>query len=173
MADIILYKTPIKGLKIIGLSLPFIAIGLWMITHEPIGTTSYIMGWIGTAFFGLGVPVGLFHSFDRRPQIIISETGVWDRTTNQELVKWEQILEAYPLDIFKQKFISLVTDETYVFTKKPYKWASNINKIVGAQNLNLHLGQIHCDEIELTNFINRLSKESVEERRKLIKTFKV
>ncbi|GEL12118.1 hypothetical protein SAMN05192550_2917 [Flavobacterium glycines] len=173
MTEIKLYKTTTKGLKIIGMSLPFVAIGLWMITQEPVGTTPYIMGWVCTCFFGLGIPVGLFQALDKRPQIIITENGIWDRTTNQDEVKWEQIIEAYPLDIHGQKFIALVTDETFVFKKKLYKWAERINKEIGAQNLNLHLGQINIDEIELTNFINRLSKENIEERSKLIKTFRV
>lgn len=153
--------------------LPFVAIGIWMITDNPYGSTEHIMGWVGTCFFGLGLPVGLFQTFDKRPQIVITENGMWDRTTNQDEVKWEQIIEAYPLDIHGQKFISLVTDDTFVFKKKPYKWAAKINEYVGAQNLNLHLGQINIDEIELTNFINKVSKVNLEERRKLIKTFKI
>lgn len=173
MTEIKLYKTTTKGLKIIGMCLPFVAIGLWMVTEEPVGTTPYIMGWFCTCFFGLGIPLGLFHTIDKRPQIIITEIGIWDRTTNQEEVKWEQISEAYPLDIHGQKFISLATDDTFIFKKKPFKWAAKINKQIGAQNFNLHLGQINIDEIELTNFINRLSKESIEERRNLIKTFRI
>lgn len=173
MTEIKLYKTTTKGLKIIGMSLPFVTIGLWMIIQEPLGTTPYIMGWVCACFFGLGIPVGLFQTFDRRPQIIITEKGIWDRTTNQDEVKWEQIIEAYPLDIHGQKFISLVTDDTFIFKKKPYKWAAKINEFVGAQNLNLHLGQINIDELELTNFINQLSQQSIDERKKHIKTFKV
>ncbi len=173
MTEIKLYKTTTKGLKIIGMCLPFVAIGLWFITQEPIGTTNYILGWVCTCFFGLGIPIGLFQTFDKRPQIIISENGIWDRTTNQDEVKWEHIIEAYPLEIHGQKFISLVTDDKFIFKKKPYKWAERINKEIGAQNLNLHLGQINIDEIELTNFINRLRKESIEERGKLIKTLKI
>ena len=173
MTEIKLYKTTTKGLKIIGMSLPFVVIGLWMITKEQIGTASYIMGWVCTCFFGLGIPVGLFQTFDKRLQIIITENGIWDRTTKQDEIKWEQIIEAYPLDIHGQKFISLVTDETFVFKKKPYKWAEKINEFVGAQNLNLHLGQINIDEIELTNFINQLTKETREERKKLVQNFKV
>jgi hypothetical protein len=172
MTEIKLYKTTTKGLKIIGMCLPFMAIGLWMILDNPNGTTEYILGWVGTCFFGLGVPIGLFQTFDNRPQIIISENGIWDRRNNQNEVKWEQIIEAYPLDIYEQKFLSLVTDDTFVLKKKPYKWAKKINEAIGAQNLNLHLEQINIDEIELTNLINRLSKESIEERRKLIKSFR-
>lgn len=173
MTEIKLYKTTTKGLKIIGMCLPFVAIGIWMITDNPCGSTEHSMGWVGTCFFGLGLPVGLFQTFDKRPQIVITENGIWDRTTNQDEVKWEQIIEAYPLDIHGQKFISLVTDDTFVFKKKPYKWAAKINEFVGAQNLNLHLGQINIDEIEFTNFINQLSQQTIDERRKTIKTFKV
>ena len=142
--------------------LPFVVMGLWMITDNPYGITEYYMGWFCMCFFGLGIPVGLFQTFDRRPQIIINENGIWDRTTNQDEVKWEQIIEAHLLDIFEQKFISLVTDDTYVFKKNPYKWAEKINKEIGAQNLNLHLGQINIDELELTNFINRPSKQKID-----------
>jgi hypothetical protein len=173
MTEIKLYKTTTKGLKIIGMCLPFVAIGLWMIMDNPYGSTEYVMGWVGTCFFGLGLPIGLFQTFDKRPQIVITENGIWDRTTNQDEVKWEQIIEAYPLDIHGQKFISLVTDDTFVLKKKPYKWAAKINEFVGAQNLNLHLGQINIDEIEFTNFINQLSQQTIDERRKTIKTFKV
>ena len=133
-----------------------------MITDNPYGITEYYMGWFCMCFFGLGIPVGLFQTFDRRPQIIINENGIWDRTTNQDEVKWEQIIEAHLLDIFEQKFISLVTDDTYVFKKNPYKWAEKINKEIGTQNLNLHLGQINIDELELTNFINRPSKQKID-----------
>jgi hypothetical protein len=171
MTEIKLYKTTSKGLKIIGICLPFVVLGLFLLSDALYGTTNYVMSWLCICFFGLGIPIGLFQTFDRRPQIIISENGIWDRTTNQDEVKWEQIIEAYPLDIFEQNFISLVTDDTYIFKKKPYKWAEKINKEIGAQNLNLHLGQIDIDELELTNFINRLSKQKIEERRKLIRTF--
>ena len=173
MTEIKLYKTTTKGLKIIGVSLLFVVLGLFLLSDATYGTTNYVMSWLCICFFGLGILVGLFQTLDRRPQIIISENGIWDRTTNQDEVKWEQIIEAYPLDIFEQKFISLVTDDTYVFKKKSYKWAEKINKEIGAQNLNLHLGQINIDELELTNFINRLSEQKIEERRKAIRTFEI
>ncbi len=171
MEEIKLYKTTKKGLKIIGLTIPFVVIGIWMITQEPYGTTNYIIGWVCTCFFGLGFPIGLFQTFDKRPQIIINDNSIWDRTTNQDEIKWEQIIEAYPLDINGQKFISLVTNDTFVFKKKPYKWAAKINEYVGAQNLNLSLGQINIDECDLTNFINELCKASTNERKTLIREF--
>jgi hypothetical protein len=99
MTEIKLYKTTTKGLKIIGMCLPFVVLGLFLLSDATYGTTNYVMSWLCICFFGLGIPVGLFQTFDRRPQIIITENGIWDRTTNQDEVKWEQIIEAYPLDI--------------------------------------------------------------------------
>lgn len=172
MTEIKLHKTTTKGLKLIGMSIPFVVIGIWMITKEQFGTTDYIMGWICTCFFGLGIPIGLIQTFDSRPQIIINENGIWDRTTNQDEIKWEQIIEAYPLDIFSQKFISIVADKTFEFKKKQFKWAAKINKEIGAQQLNLHLSQINIDVNKLTELINELSKSNKEDRIKLIQSFK-
>ncbi len=87
MEEIKLYKIPLKGLKIFALTIPFVAIGIWMINKEQVGTTNYIMGWLSTCFFGLGIVVGFFQIFDRKPQIIITENGIWDRTTKQGEVK--------------------------------------------------------------------------------------
>ncbi len=173
MTEIKLHKTTTKGLKLIGMTVPFVVIGIWIVTKEPPGTIDYIMGWFCTCFFGLGIPIGLFQTFDKRPQIIINENGVWDRTTKQDEIKWEQVIEAYPLDIFNQKFISIVADKTFVFKKKQYKWAAKINKIVGAQQLNLHLGQINVDVNKLAELINDLSKAKKEDRKKLLLSFKV
>ena len=173
MTELKIYKTTSKGLKLIGMSLPFVLIGVWMIFESPMGTTNYIMGWIGTCFFGLGIPIGIIQLFDRRPQIIINENGIWDRTTKQDQIKWEQIVNAYPLDIFDQKFISIVSDDSFIFKKKPYKWAAKLNKEIGAQNLNLHLGQTNIDENKLIELIQKLAKAEKKDRRKIIHSFKI
>lgn len=173
MTELKIYKTTSKGLKLIGMTLPFVLIGVWMIFESQLGSTNYIMGWIGTCFFGLGIPIGLIQLFDRRPQILINENGIWDRTTKQDEIKWEQIVDAYPLDIFDQKFVSIVSDDSFVFKKKPYKWAAKLNKAIGVQNLNLHLGQTNVDENKLTELIQSLAKAEKKDRKKIIQSFKI
>ncbi len=155
------------------MSVSFVVIGVWMIFDAQTGTANYIMGWVGTCFFGLGIPIGLVQLFDRRPQIIINENGIWDRTTKQDEIKWEQIIDAYPLDISGQKFISIISDDTFVFKKKPYKWAEKINKEIGVQNLNLHLGQINIEVNNLAELIQDLKKVEKKDRNKIIQSFKV
>lgn len=171
MTEIKLYKKPLKGLKIFALTIPFVVIGIWMIKSEPMGSTNYIMGWLGTCFFGLGIPVGLFQIFDRRPQIIITENGIWDRTTKQDEVKWEQIVEAYPLDIYKQKFVCLVVDDTYLMKKSLYKWAAKLNEAIGAQKMNLLVSQLKIDEHKMTDFINEIISTDKSNRQEVINKY--
>jgi hypothetical protein len=171
MTEIKLYKTTWKALKFIALSIPFVAMGIYAIKTEKSGTFDNLMGWLCTCFFGLGIPIGLFQLFDRRPQIIINEIGVWDRTTNQDEIKWEQIKKAYPVNISGQKFISLVTDKSFIFKTKQYKWATDLSKAIGAQKLNLHLGQISIDEQKLTKFINEICKTDRQDRANLIRKY--
>ena len=171
MTQIKLYKQPFKGLKIFALSIPFVSIGIWIINKEIFGTMDYIMGWLCTGFFGLGIPVGLFQAFDRRPQIIITINGIWDRTTNEDEIKWEQITNAYPLDIFKQKFVCIKLANTFVLKKNLNKLASKLNDVVGAQKVNLLVSQLKIDENKMTSFIKEMITVEKDKRVVIIKKY--
>ncbi|POY40299.1 hypothetical protein C3L50_06540 [Flavobacterium alvei] len=171
MTELKLYKSNSKGIKILALSLPFILIGIWMISEKQNGTFDYYMGWFAISFFGLGIPISIFNLLDKRPQIIINENGIWDRTIKQNEIKWEQIKESYLIDIYNQKFISIIVDDTFVFKKNAFSWLSNLNKYVGAQKLNINLSQIKINEAKLTDFINNIRRTEKYQRNNLIKNF--
>lgn len=171
MTELKLYKSNSKGIKILALCLPFVLIGVWMISEKQNGTFDYYMGWFIASFFGLGIPVSIFNFLDRRAQIIINENGIWDRTTKQDEIKWEQIRESYLIDIYNQKFISIVVDETFIFKKNAFSWLNKLNKYVGAQELNINLSQIKIDENKLTDFINNIRISEKYQRNNQIKNF--
>ncbi len=123
-------------------------------------------------FFGLGYPVGLFHLLDRRPQIIINQIGIFDRTTYKDLINWDVIQDAYLIDIHGQKFVCLVVDEKYEPSTKKGKLAksvSNLSKKIGAQELNISLGQIAVDEVKMTEFIVAMINARPENRKEKLK----
>lgn len=171
MSEIRLYKKPQKAIKILLGAICAVAIGFFIISREPTGSFIYNVGWFNILFFGLGIAVGVSQMIDRRPQIKISEDGIWDRTTKQEWINWKQIKHAYPLEIFKQKFVSLDLDDSFKLKKKPYKWASTINKKVGAQNVNLQVSQLNIDEVTLANFINEIAQTEQENRKTIIQKY--
>ncbi len=168
MQEIKLYKTILKGSKVLAGGILFVIALVWVLSLPDTESFERSMAWVGIIFFGSGILVGIFHILDRRPQIIITETGIWDRTTKQDAVKWEQILGASTLEIFEQRFVSVRTDKTFVFKKKPYKWVTKVNKALGASDLNLNLSQTNIDEKQLVELIEKLRKAPKEDRSKLI-----
>src|SRR5690606_1017336 len=86
---------------------------------------------------------------------------------------WEQIVTAYPLDIFDQKYISIVTDKSYIFKKKQSKFTAKINEKIGAQQLNLNLAFIDIEVNKFSDLINNLAKSEKDERQSIIQSFRV
>ncbi|MDA0177360.1 hypothetical protein OOZ35_07655 [Mesoflavibacter profundi] len=167
MTEIKLYKSPWRAIKLILLCSIFVIGGIWLLTSTD---SPKLVGWLSIGFFGLGYPVGLFNLFDRRPQIIINQEGIWDRTTKQNLINWNYIINAYPLDISGQKFVCLQLDEKFEIMDRQYKWASNMTKSIGAQKVNLHLGQIKkIDPNRLIKLIMTMSELDTTERNKKLK----
>ncbi|MDY0780782.1 STM3941 family protein [Tenacibaculum sp. IB213877] len=167
MKEIKLYKSKKKAIQMMLLCTPFVLIGIWMIPEKP------ILGWLSIALFGLAYPFGIFNLFDKKPIIIINEIGIYDRSTNTDFINWELIQDAYPLDINGQKFVCLVIDEKYKPSNNKsslYKNAVKLNEAIGAQELNIHLGQIQkIDEVKLTQFILEMSKANKTTKAEMIK----
>lgn len=148
------------------LSAPFVAAGIFLLLNAD-DRQEAIMGWINIAFFGLGVLVSFFNLFDRRPQLIINEIGIFDRNVHSDFINWEIIQRAYLVDIHRQKFICLKVMDEFKPSKKKgffYKKMAAWNEAVGAQELNIQLGQIKIDEKKLTEFVNAMSQAAPTEK---------
>jgi len=162
--DIKLYKSPWRAIKLILLCSIFVIGGVFMLTKTD--TPKWVC-YLNIGFFGLGYPVWLFHLLDRRPQIIINEIGIFDRTTYKDFINWDVIQDAYPIDIHGQKFVCLIVDEKYEPSTKKGKLVKSLSKFskdIGAQELNISLGQIKIDEIRLTEFILTMIEARPEHR---------
>ncbi len=175
MEEIKLYKSRWRAIKLLLLSVPFVVIGIWMIMESDSSSFEIMMGWISVGFFGLGIPISIFHFFDTRPQIIINEIGIFDRTTNQDTINWEIIEDAYLVDVHNQKFICLVVNDKFdpsILKGKLAKKAIKLNKALGFQELNISLGQIKIDEVKFIEFIKKMCMAEKSQRNEIIKTLK-
>ena len=132
--------------------------------------------WLCIIFFGLGYFVGFFNLFDRRPQIIINEYGIYDRTFDLGVINWKVIKNAYLKRIYRQKFICLVIDEKYKPLKKKglfHKAIVRFNVAIGAQEINLYLGHFRIDYKKLTDFILQIinSEYSGQDKKEIIEKY--
>jgi hypothetical protein len=79
---------------------------------------------------------------------------------------------AYPLKISGEKFICLEVDPNYEPSRKKGKVAmtlSALNKEIGAQELNISLGQVSVDQKKLIEFILAIIKSRPEVRTEMLK----
>lgn len=165
--EIKLYNSPWRALKLFVLCSIFVGGGVYLLMETQ---ALPLVGWLNIGFFGLGYPVSLYHLFDRRPQVIINELGIFDRSTYTGFINWEVIRDAYPLDSDEQKFICLMVDERYEPCLKKGKLAQAVPPIhkKGSQALNLSLGKISVDQKKLTSFIRELIKATPNTRQPLL-----
>lgn len=172
MNELKFYKSSWRAIKLMLMCSVFFAFGLWLLTMPD---SPKWVGLLTVFFFGLGYPVGLFHLFDKRPQIRINELGVWDRSTTQELISWEFIQKASLAEVHGQKFICLQIDPQHKLSTREESWNKTLvklNKMFGFQELNIPLGQIKVDEIKLTEFICTMLKTDTKDRVHKIKYYK-
>lgn len=171
MTEIRLYKSPRKAFRYFALAIPLVIIGVWLITRAESSLLDKIMGWFGTFFFGSVICIAFFHLFDKRPQIIINENGLWDRSTKQDLIKWELIIHVAPLNIFGQKFITLTMAKSFKLKTKRYGWAKRLSDKVGSTGLDIPLSQIKINQFEMIRFIMEMIKTEEHKKRCVIEKY--
>lgn len=169
MKEIKLYKSPMKSIRLFVLSSIFVIPIFWIITSSDKIDTSM---WISILVFGSIFFFSLFNMIDRRSQIIINKIGIWDRSINQDVIKWELIKGANETNVYKQIFISLDLDKDFIIKKKQYKWAKKLNELFGAKEINLNLSYIKVDLEKFITLIEVLSHSQIEEREHLIDLYR-
>jgi len=170
MAEIKLYKSPLKSLKLFVIASAFVILGIWLLLKAD---DSRIISIMTILFFGLGLLIGLFNLLDRRPQIIINKQGIWDRTTNQDIISWEFIHEVIsPIDIYGQIFIPLVVDEKFIRRKKMYNWSLRMGKVLGARDINLNISLININIEKFITMLDILRAEDLSKRDVVIEMYK-
>ena len=130
------------------------------------------MAWLCILFFGTGIPLGLFQLLDRRPQIIVNELGIFDRTIHQDFINWEIIHDAYLVSIHRQEFICLVVDEQFEPSKAKSRFTqkiAGISKAMGFQELNVNVGNVKVNADKLLEFILAMRNAEQPKRETLLK----
>jgi hypothetical protein len=169
MTEYKIYKSPTKALQLMLISSLFVVIGFFMLKQPD---SPKWIAWSGILFFGLGIPFGLYLLLDRRPQIIINEIGIFDRTTHKDFINWEIIQDAYLVDVHREKLICLVVDEQFEPSRKKGKFqrsVAGLSKAMGFQELNIFLGNVRVNPERLAEFILTVRTADKPQRETLIK----
>lgn len=164
MQELKIYKSPWKAIRMMLLCSVFVVPSAFLLlaTNE-----SRWQLWLSIGFFGLGYPLGIFQLLDRRPQLIINEIGIFDRTAHHDFINWELIQGAYLAEIHNQPFICLVIDEAFEPSRTKGKFKrglADLNKAMGFQELNISLGSVNTNAQRLAELILAMRDADKPER---------
>jgi hypothetical protein len=156
-----LYKSWRKAVPVALGSALFVVVSLLLsLKKEP---APWYVVWAGIGFFTPCMLVGLYNLLDRRPQIILDEKGIYDRTLHREAIPWAAIRYAYPVKSHGVCFIALALDESFIARLKMSAW-SRLNRAVGFQPFNLNLVYINANPEKLCTVVLLLARLAPEER---------
>lgn len=139
-----------------------------MILHDP---DSQWLGWMGTCFFGLGIPVGLFMVFDRRPTVIMNEKGITIRNLKKIILEWQHINEAALISTGKSQMICLYMKDGISldsgrvgFRKKLY----HLNKNMGYGDASIPVFNLKVDPERLLILVVMFINADSPDRKNLL-----
>ena len=166
--EIKLYNSPKRAFKLILVSSGFLAFALFILATVDAPTWTW---YLSIGVYGLVYPIALFHLFDRRPQVVISEFGIFDRRTCKDFINWEVIKRAWAQDEMVVSDVCLLVDDKYLPSLK--KAAVNRPRMIypeiRAHLVVISVGQLAVDPFKLAEFIMKMSKLRPENRKEKLK----
>ncbi|MBS1524617.1 MAG: hypothetical protein JST19_03145 [Bacteroidetes bacterium] len=171
-----LYKSKLKAIRLILLSLPFVIVCLYFLLNNDADRT---MDWFCLCFFGLGIPLGIYNLLDNRPQIIIDQKGIFDRMVYRDVVDWNLINDAYYKELNtsrfnSQKFICLSVDKNAPILLKANKRIMQFSESLGFEGLNLPISELKdVNGEKLALLIKTMAHADASAKQNLLLTFKL
>ncbi|HYH14394.1 MAG TPA: STM3941 family protein [Flavisolibacter sp.] len=153
MIEYKIHKSPWMGIKQTLVCSVFVLLGI-SILNQP--DSPKVLAWLAILLFGLALLVSFIQLLDRRPPIIINESGVIYRTTRKRFINWEIIQDAYVAEIHSHKFICLLVDPQFELPASKDKWTkklARLSKALGFQKLNIPLVNVKVDAERLNSLI--------------------
>ena len=133
-------------------SLAFVAAGLFLLGRSP----DKWAGWAAVLFFGGCAVVFVWQLLDSRPQLIIDDNGVFDRTLGIGVIPWSEIVDAFPKKITSSSFVCLVLREPEQFLSllpQRRRALVSLNRQLGFTDFSINLTGIDVDPAEICELI--------------------
>lgn len=164
---VVIYKSKKKALTIIIVGL-LLAIGGALFFEY---TTQNITGWSFTILSVLCLIYGVGSYFDRKPYIIMTQTGITELSTIREEIEWDAIRHADEFWYRGQYFIRLLLDRNYKPNLIQPTWFYRLDRIYaqeGAKAMFMRMSSYEINSIKLCKFINKMVKADSVKRSKLL-----
>lgn len=167
---VIIYKSKKKSITIIVISL-LIAIGGWLFLQY---TSKNVIGWSFIILSLMCIIFGIGSWFDKKPYIIMTETGITEMYGAREEIEWDAIRKVDEFYYRGQFFICLLTDKNYKPSLIRPTWFYRFDRLFekeGYKAIFMRINFLEINSIKLSQFINRMIKANMEKRVELLNNF--
>lgn len=167
---VIIYKSKKKSITIIVISL-LIAIGGWLFLQY---TSKNVIGWSFIILSLMCIIFGIGSWFDKKPYIIMTETGITEMYGAREEIEWDAIRKVDEFYYRGQFFICLLTDMNYKPSLIRPTWFYRFDRLFekeGYKAIFMRINFLEINSIKLSQFINRMIKANMEKRVELLNNF--
>lgn len=168
---IIIYKSKKKSIFIIIFGI-LIAIAGWLFIHY---TDKNVIGWSFIILSGLCLIFGIGTWFDKKPYIILTDTGITEMYGARVEIEWDAIRMVDEFYYRGQFFICLLTDRNYKPSLIRPTWFYRFDRLYekeGYRAIFIRISFLEINSIKLSQFINKMIKADTSERVRLINNFK-
>lgn len=167
MREIKIYTSKTNALKLLIISLIFVAMGYILFQDAVENSTKYYFSIFGMIFFGLGIIVGVYKLIKTNLILKINSDGMYHR---QRFHKWEEILGTESTNLSYQNYFNIYlgtyenSEGTILKDFQNLRKGNKISTIIDNENV---------DMIELENLTNSLIQNEPKNRLNLILQSKI
>lgn len=167
MKEIKIYTSKTNALKLLIVSLIFVAMGYILLQDAEENSTKYYFSIFGMIFFGLGIIVGIYKLIKTNLILKINSNGIYHR---EKFHKWEEILGTESTNLSYQNFFNIYlgtyenSEGTILKDFQNLRKGNRISTIIDNENV---------DMIELENLTNALIQNEPKNRLNLILQSKI
>ena len=167
MKEIKIYSSKTNALKLLIVSLIFVAMGYILLQDAEVDSNKYYFTIFGMFFFGLGIIVGIYKLIKTNLILKICSDGIYHQ---KKFYKWEEILGTESTNLSYQNYFNIYL-ETYENSEGTIlKDFQNLRK---GNKISTIIDNENVDMIELENLTNSLIQNESENRQNVILQSKI
>lgn len=166
-SKVVIYKSKSKAFTFIIASLMLVVAG-WLFLEIP---GKDVVGWSFVILSVLCLVFGVGTYFDKKPYIILTESGITEVSTIRDEVEWEAILHVDDFYYRGLYFVRLLVDRDYKPASFRPSWFYRFDKLYekeGFKAIYIRVGFYQVNSIKLAGFIRRMIAADAEKRIELL-----
>lgn len=167
-----IHRSRKKAAVIVIVGVVFAVVG-WVFLHF---LFQNVIGWSMILLSALCFLFGIGTLADRKPYIVLTESGITDMTTVKEEIEWDAIRHVDEFYYRGLYFIRLLVDRGYKPSLVQPTWFYRLDRIYereGVKAIFIRMGFLELNSMQLASLIRRFIQADARQRRELINGYAV